>query len=138
MKFASRIGRVPPYLFVEISRKIAEKKAQGIEVISFGIGDPDLPTPESILERLRETTLDQPNHRYPETDGLPEFRKATADWYQRRFGVSLDADNEVLGPYRRQGGDRSCVPLLYRARRRCPGARSRLPGLLGGDMVRRG
>ena len=96
MKFASRIGRVPPYLFVEISRKIAEKKAQGIEVISFGIGDPDLPTPESILERLRETTLDQPNHRYPETDGLPEFRKATADWYQRRFGVSLDADNEVL------------------------------------------
>ena len=96
MRFASRIDRVPPYLFVEISRKIAAKKAQGIDVISFGIGDPDIPTPDGILERLRETTLDPPNHRYPETDGLPEFRKATADWYQRRFGISLDADKEVL------------------------------------------
>ena len=96
MKFASRIDKVPPYLFVEISRKIAAKKAQGIDVISFGIGDPDIPTPGGILERLRETTLDPPNHRYPETDGLPEFRQATADWYQRRFGISLDADKEVL------------------------------------------
>ena len=96
MKLSRRIDRIPPYLFVEISRKIAEKKAQGIEVISFGIGDPDIPTPPSIVERLRETALDAPNHRYPESDGLPEFRQAAADWYQRRFGISLDAGKEVL------------------------------------------
>ena len=96
MKLARRLDKIPPYLFVEISRKIAAKKAQGIEVISFGIGDPDIPTPPHVVERLRETALDAPNHRYPESDGLPEFRQAAADWYQRRFGISLDADKEVL------------------------------------------
>ena len=96
MKFASRISRVPPYLFVQISRKIAEKKAQGIDVISFGIGDPDIPTPDDVVAALREAALDPPNHRYPETDGLPEFRVAVADWYERRFGVSLNPKNEVL------------------------------------------
>ena len=96
MRFASRIDKVPPYLFVEISRKIAEKRAQGIDVISFGIGDPDIPTPDNVIARLRETALDPPNHRYPETDGLPEFRQAAANWYQRRFGISLDPDKEVL------------------------------------------
>ena len=96
MKLARRLDKIPPYLFVEISRKIAEKKAQGIDVISFGIGDPDIPTPPSIVERLRETALDAPNHRYPESDGLPEFRQAAADWYQRRFGISLDPDKEIL------------------------------------------
>ena len=96
MKFANRIDTVPPYLFVGISRKIAEKKAQGIEVISFGIGDPDIPTPDDVVARLREASLDSPNHRYPETDGLPEFRQAVAGWYHRRFDVSLDPDKEVL------------------------------------------
>ena len=96
MKLARRLDKIPPYLFVEISRKIAAKKAQGIEVISFGIGDPDIPTPPHVVERLRETALDAPNHRYPETDGLPEFKQAAVDWYQRRFGISLDSDKEVL------------------------------------------
>ena len=96
MKFASRIEKVPPYLFVGISRKIAEKRAQGIDVISFGIGDPDIPTPENVVEKLRETALDSPNHRYPETDGLPEFRQAVADWYQLRFGISVHPDKETL------------------------------------------
>ena len=96
MKFASRIEKVPPYLFVGISRKIAEKRAQGIDVISFGIGDPDIPTPENVVEKLREAALDSPNHRYPETDGLPEFRQAVADWYQRRFGISVHPDKETL------------------------------------------
>ena len=96
MKFASRIEKVPPYLFVGISRKIAEKRAQGIDVISFGIGDPDIPTPENVIDKLRETALDSPNHRYPETDGLPEFRQAVADWYQRRFGISVHPDKETL------------------------------------------
>ena len=96
MKFASRIDKVPPYLFVEISRRISEKRARGADVISFGIGDPDLPTPSGVVEVLREASLEPENHRYPETDGLPILRKAIADWYEVRFGVSLDADREVL------------------------------------------
>jgi LL-diaminopimelate aminotransferase len=96
MRFASRVEKIPPYLFVEISRKIAQKRQEGIEVISFGIGDPDLETPSPVVDVLRTTAGDLPNHRYPESDGLPEFRKATADWYQRRFGISLDPDSEVI------------------------------------------
>ncbi len=96
MRFASRVEKIPPYLFVEISRKIAQKRQEGIEVISFGIGDPDLETPDPVIDVLRSTAGDLPNHRYPESDGLPEFRKATADWYQRRFGISLDPDTEVI------------------------------------------
>ena len=96
MRFASRVEKIPPYLFVEISRKIAQKRREGIEVISFGIGDPDLETPAPVIQKLREASGDLPNHRYPESEGLPEFRKATADWYQRRFGVSLDPETEVI------------------------------------------
>ncbi|SVB00336.1 uncharacterized protein METZ01_LOCUS153190 [marine metagenome] len=96
MEFAKRLDTVPPYLFVEISRKIAAKKAEGIDVISFGIGDPDLETPSNVIAELSRTALDSPNHRYPETDGLPEFRRAVTDWYQQRFSISLDAEKEVL------------------------------------------
>ena len=96
MRIAQRIQQLPTYLFVEISRKVAEKRAQGKAVITFGIGDPDIPTPQSILDRLREAALDPPNHRYPETEGLPEFRRAVAQWYQSRFGVTLDPETEVL------------------------------------------
>ena len=88
--------KLPPYLFVEISRKIAEKRARGEEVVSFGIGDPDFPTPPHIINRLCQAAQEPTNHRYPETEGLPELRRAIAGWYQRRFGVSLDADKEVL------------------------------------------
>ncbi len=96
MRFASRVEKIPPYLFVEISRKIARKREQGIDVISFGIGDPDLETPLPVVEALRAASGDLPNHRYPESDGLPEFRKAVAGWYQRRFGISLDSNSEVI------------------------------------------
>ena len=96
MRFSERMDRVPPYLFVQISRKIAEKKAQGIEVISFGIGDPDIPTPEYIVDALGQASHDSRNHRYPESEGLPEFREGVADWYQRRFGVELDPEKEVI------------------------------------------
>ena len=96
MNFARRIESLPPYLFAGISHKIAEKRAQGVDVISFAIGDPDLPTPEHILESLREASRDPANHRYPETEGLPELREAIARWYERRFGVSLDPQREVL------------------------------------------
>jgi len=93
---SKRVENLPPYLFVEITRKIAEKKAKGEEVISFAIGDPDIPTPSHIIDRLCQAAHDPANHRYPETDGLPELRQAVARWYRQRFGVSLDADKEVL------------------------------------------
>ena len=96
MRVSERMNRVPPYLFVQISRKIAEKKAQGIEVISFGIGDPDIPTPDYVIDALGEASHDAPNHRYPESEGLPEFREGVADWYLRRFGVKLDSEKEVV------------------------------------------
>ena len=96
MKLAKRIEKLPPYLFVEISRKINEKRARGEEVISFGIGDPDLPTPPHIIKRLCQAAEDPKNHRYPETEGLPELRQTIAAWYQKRFGVSLDPSSEIL------------------------------------------
>jgi LL-diaminopimelate aminotransferase len=96
MRFAKRIENLPPYLFVEISKRIAEKKSRGEDVISFAIGDPDIPTPGHILERLCSAARDPANHRYPETDGLPQLRQAVADWYQRRFGLTFDPDREVL------------------------------------------
>jgi LL-diaminopimelate aminotransferase len=81
---------------VQITEKIAEKKAKGEDVVSFAIGDPDIATPPHIVERLCQAAKDPPNHRYPETGGLPQLRQAIAEWYQKRFGVSLDADKEVL------------------------------------------
>ncbi|MFH1015437.1 MAG: LL-diaminopimelate aminotransferase [Chloroflexota bacterium] len=96
MRFARRIERLPPYLFVEISKKIAEKKSRGEEVISFAIGDPDIPTPPHIIERLCQAARDPVNHRYPESEGLPELRKTIADWYQKKFNVALDPNKEVL------------------------------------------
>lgn len=96
MLLSKRLEKLPPYLFLEISRKIAEKKSKGIDVISFGIGDPDIPTPPHIIESLRQSSLDPANHRYPESDGLPEFRKAIAEWYEKRFGLSFNPNKEVL------------------------------------------
>lgn len=96
MELAQRVQQLPPYLFAEISRKTAAKKAQGVDVISFGIGDPDLATPPHIIDALKTHADDPANHRYPESDGLPELRAAMADWYARRFGVTLDPAKEVL------------------------------------------
>lgn len=96
MKVARRIENLKPYLFVEITRKIAEKKAKGEEIISFAIGDPDIPTPPHIIERLCKEAQDPANHRYPESEGLPELHRAIAGWYQRRFSVALNPETEVL------------------------------------------
>ena len=96
MKFSSRLGKLAPYPFVEISRIIAAKRAEGADVVTFGIGDPDMPTPQPIIDRLLAASQHPPNHRYPETDGLPELRRAIAHWYEHRFGVALDPDKEVL------------------------------------------
>ncbi len=96
MQLAKRIENLPPYLFVGISRKIAEKKAKGEDVVSFAIGDPDIPTPQNIIEHLCQAAQDPANHRYPESNGLPQLRQAISSWYQRRFGLSFDPDKEVL------------------------------------------
>jgi LL-diaminopimelate aminotransferase len=96
MQMAKRIEALPPYLFVEISRKIAEKQAKGEDVISLAIGDPDIPTPGHVIERLCQAARDPANHRYPESEGLPQLRRAIAHWYEERFGITLDPDKEVL------------------------------------------
>jgi LL-diaminopimelate aminotransferase len=96
MRLSQRIENLPPYLFVQIRKTIAAKKARGEEVISFAIGDPDMPTPEHIVETLCEAARDPANHHYPDSEGLPEFRRAVAEWYQKRFGVTLDPDKEVV------------------------------------------
>ena len=96
MKFSQRLDRLEPYPFVEISRILAEKRAAGEDVVTFGIGDPDIPTPSPIVDRLVQASYTPANHRYPETDGLPEVRQAIAQWYDNRFGIKLDSDKEVL------------------------------------------
>jgi len=96
VRISKRIKGLPPYLFVQISEKIAEKEAKGEDIISFAIGDPDIPTPDHIIQRLCQAAKDPANHRYPESQGLPQFRQAIAEWYERRFGVVLDPDKEVL------------------------------------------
>lgn len=93
---AKRIQELSPYLFAEIDRKKNALKAQGVDIISLGIGDPDLPTPAHIVERLRHAAGDPANHRYPDYEGLPSFRRAAADWYRARFNVSLDPEREVV------------------------------------------
>ena len=96
MRLAKRVESLPPYLFVEISRKIAAKRAAGIDVITFGIGDPDLPTPSHILEELHRASDIPMNHRYPESDGLPELREAIAKWMAQRFDRTFDPNTEIL------------------------------------------
>jgi LL-diaminopimelate aminotransferase len=96
MKIARRIENLKPYLFVEINKKIAEKKAKGEEIVSFAIGDPDIPTPSHIINGLCQAAQDPANHRYPESEGLPELRQSIADWYKKRFNVILDPATEVL------------------------------------------
>ena len=96
MRISRRIEKLKPYLFVEINKKIAEKKVKGEEVISFAIGDPDIPTPPHIIDRLCREAQEPDNHRYPESEGLPELCRAIAEWYQKRFEVSLDPETEVL------------------------------------------
>jgi len=96
MKLAQRVERLPPYLFARISETIAKKRAEGVDVISLGIGDPDLPTPGYLIETLQRAAEKPANHRYPESDGLPELRRAVARWYRARHGVELDPDEEVV------------------------------------------
>jgi len=93
---AKRISELPPYLFTEIDRKKREVLARGVDLIDLGVGDPDIPTPPNIVEKLMEAGSKPVNHRYPSSAGLLQYRQAVADWYQKRFGVKLDPEKEVV------------------------------------------
>ncbi len=95
-RLAKRILDLPPYLFAELDRAKAQLEAQGKEVISLGIGDPDMPTPEPIIEALKREAEEPANHRYPSYEGLLKFRQAVSEWYEKRFEVSLDPVCEVI------------------------------------------
>jgi LL-diaminopimelate aminotransferase len=96
MRFARRLDEVPPYLFAELERKISAKRDQGIDVISLGIGDPDLPTPDAVVEAAAAAVRDPSTHQYPSNQGSLEFREAAVDFYRDRFGVELDPASEVI------------------------------------------
>jgi LL-diaminopimelate aminotransferase len=96
MRFARRLQLVPPYLFAEIERRIESMRAQGVDVISLGIGDPDLPTPPAVVQALRDAVGRPETHQYPSNRGLGSFREAVARFYAERFGVELDPGSEVI------------------------------------------
>jgi LL-diaminopimelate aminotransferase len=95
IKLASRLNLLPPYLFAELDRLKREVQQKGVDVISLGIGDPDLPTPAHIIEALKRTAENPANHRYPDYEGLLRFRQSASNWYKRRFEVALDPNREV-------------------------------------------
>ena len=96
MQPSERLSRLPPYLFAQLERKIAEKKAAGVDVISLGIGDPDTPSPGFVVSGLAQAAADPGTHRYPSNRGRPELREAVARFYGRRFGVELDPETEIV------------------------------------------
>jgi len=96
IEMAKRIDQIPPYLFAEIDKKKEGMRRKGMDLIDLGIGDPDLPTPKPIIERLKKAAENPGNHRYPSYEGMIEFRTAVAEWYERRFGIKLNPRTEVL------------------------------------------
>ena len=96
MRSSRRLEKIPPYLFAELERKVAAKRAAGVDVISLGIGDPDLPTFEPIVATAQRAVADPSTHSYPTNRGRQEFREAVAAFYARRFGVELDPETEVM------------------------------------------
>src|SRR5919197_1085381 len=96
MRPSERLSAIPPYLFAELERKVAAKRAAGIDVISLGIGDPDRPTPALVVEAMQEAVTEPETHRYPSNRGRADFREAVSDFYARRFDVQLDPATEVM------------------------------------------
>lgn len=96
LKWAKRIADLPPYLFAEIDAKKNEMRAKGMEIIDLGVGDPDIPTPDFIIEALKKAADDPKNHRYPSYEGMPAYREAVTEWYKERFGVSLNPATEAV------------------------------------------
>ena len=95
-ELAKRLKVLPPYLFAELDRRKQEKIEQGVDVIDLGVGDPDLPTPEPIVEALKRAAENPENHKYPSYVGMRAYREAVSQWYKRRFDVDLDPDSEVI------------------------------------------
>ncbi len=95
-ELAKRLKVLPPYLFAELDRRKQEKIEQGVDVIDLGVGDPDLPTPEPIVEALKRAAENPENHKYPSYVGMKVYREAVSQWYKRRFDVDLDPDSEVI------------------------------------------
>lgn len=93
---AARLKKIPPYLFADIEARVRAKMAQGVDIIDFGIGDPDLPTPSEIVEEMKKQIKAPGNNQYSTSAGENETRKAVADWYEKRFGVRLDPEKEVV------------------------------------------
>lgn len=93
---ARRVEKIPPYLFARIDKKKSEVRSRGVDLIDFSIGDPDIPTPGHIVKAMQEAVTNPRNHQYPSYEGMPEFRRAVAGWYLKRFGVKLDPDREVV------------------------------------------
>ncbi len=96
MRPSKRLERIPPYAFAQLERTIADKRAQGVDVISLGIGDPDRPTPALVVEAMQEAVTEAETHRYPSNRGRDDFREAVSDFYQRRFDVKLDKEREII------------------------------------------
>ncbi|MGD9652200.1 MAG: LL-diaminopimelate aminotransferase [Candidatus Dadabacteria bacterium] len=96
LKWAKRIADLPPYLFAEIDAKKNEMRAKGMEIIDLGVGDPDIPTPDFIIEALKKAADDPKNHRYPSYEGMPAYREAVTEWYKERFDVSLNPATEAV------------------------------------------
>ena len=133
---AARLAKLPPYLFAEIDKNKREARARGVDLIDMGIGDPDLPTPPHIIEAIKRSAETPANHRYPDYEGLLSFRTAVADWYRKRFGVTLDPADRGAHPHRVEGRHRAHAARLREPGRRGPGAGSGLSGLRGGHVVR--
>ena len=95
-EFSDRLNHLPPYLFTRITQLKKEAYAKKLDVIDLGMGNPDQPTPDVIVNRLADTVKNHPNtHRYPQAKGIPKYRKSVAEWMQRRFGVTLDFEREI-------------------------------------------
>ena len=96
MRKSERLNKIPPYLFAEIDKKIAKAKAEGVDIISLGIGDPNRPTIPSVVAEMHKAIDDPTTHNYPPYDGTKEFKQASCDWLKRRFGIDIDPENEII------------------------------------------
>ena len=126
---STRVQDLPPYLFAEIERKVAARRAAGVDIISLGIGDPDTPTPAHIVAAMHEGVDDPRSHQYPTNRGTAEFRAAVASYYSQRFGVELDEQTEIVPLLGAKEGIAHLGFALLDPGRRVPRGRSRLPGL---------
>src|SRR5699024_8796174 len=109
---SQKIKDIPPYIFSEINKKKNELKQKGIDVIDLGIGDPDLSTPQPIVNKLIEEMSDQKNFKYSTYSGCNEFREAVSSFYQKQYGVKIDPETEVLTLIGSKEGIANLVPTV--------------------------